>query len=315
MKICLTGSTGFVGSATLDALMDRSLNVSCLGRRKPRPVSTQNFISIDFEHIEEVRSEVLCGFNAIIHLAAINQSNQPNIASKPNEYQKINRDVTLRLAEMAASAGVKRFIFLSTAKVNGENSPDSNPLSTEDTCAPKNDYAISKLEAEKGLRELAKNVDMDVVIIRPPLIYGPNVSGNFEKLISLVKNGTPLPFARIKNQRSFVALDNLIDLIITCLDHPLAANETFFVSDGQDLSTPELIRYIAKILGTPDRLFHFPPFLLDFFALSAGKKHLSERLIGTLQVDISKTKELLGWNPPLTVEEGLKKCLSEGLNF
>jgi nucleoside-diphosphate-sugar epimerase len=212
------------------------------------------------------------------------------------------------LAKQAAIAGVKRFIFISSIKVNGEKTSLGMPFTTDDVPAPEDAYGISKLEAELGLQQLASDCGMEVVIIRPPLIYGPNVKGNFAYMINLLDRELPLPLGAIHNLRSLVALDNLVDLIITCIDHPAAANQLFLAGDGQDLSTTELLRGVSRAMGKPSRLLPVPESLLMLAATLLGKKSVSQRLLGSLQVDISKARDVLGWEPPITVEEGLHRC-------
>jgi nucleoside-diphosphate-sugar epimerase len=223
-------------------------------------------------------------------------------------FREVNVVGTLNLARQAAAAGVKRFIFISSIKVNGEQTPLGQLFFSHDVPSPEDFYGISKHEAEQGLRELAAETGMEVVIIRPPLVYGPDVKGNFANMIKLVGKGLPLPLGAVHNKRSLVALDNLVDLIITCIDHPGAANETFLVSDGEDLSTTQLLQGVAEAMGKPSRLIPVPAGLLKFGATLLGKKALAQRLLGSLQVDISHTQKCLNWTPPLTVKQGLQRC-------
>ena len=209
------------------------------------------------------------------------------------------------MAKQAVAAGVKRFIFLSSIGVNGRST--TKPFTENDIPLPDQDYAISKLEAEKGLQELALSSGMEVVIIRAPLVYGPNAPGNFAILMKWMNRNIPLPLGTINNKRSLVALDNLVDLILTCSNHSAAANEVFLVADGEDLSTTELLKRISNALGKKSRLFPFNQRILEFCLVLIGKKDLAQRLCGSLQVDISKTKRLLNWTPPITVDEGLHK--------
>jgi len=224
------------------------------------------------------------------------------------EYRRVNVDGTLNLARQAATAGVKRFIFISSIKVNGEQTPLGQPFTAEDTPAPEDAYGISKWEAEQGLLQLATETGMGVVIIRPPLVYGPGVKGNFANMIKLVAKGLPLPLGAIHNLRSLVSVDNLVDLIITCIDHPAATNQVFLAGDGQDLSTTELLRGVARAMGESSRLIPVPSSLLMLGATLSGKKAMAQRLLGSLQVDISKARHLLGWEPLISVEEGLRRC-------
>jgi nucleoside-diphosphate-sugar epimerase len=223
------------------------------------------------------------------------------------EFRKVNLDGTLALARQASAAGVRRFIFISSIKVNGEGTAPTQPYKAGDDSAPLDPYGVSKLEAEQGLRALATDTGMEVVIIRPVLVYGPGVKANFLNMMRWLHKGVPLPFGAIHNRRSLVALDNLVDLIVTCIDHPAAANQTFLVSDGEDLSTTELLRRMGTALGKPARLLPVPSWLLETGAAMLGKQALSQRLCGSLQVDISKTRELLNWTPPVSVDEALRK--------
>jgi nucleoside-diphosphate-sugar epimerase len=203
---------------------------------------------------------------------------------------------------------VKRFIFLSSVKVNGESTPELKPFTEVEAPAPSDAYGISKWEAERGLMEIAHQSGMEVVIIRPPLVYGPGVKANFASLMRVVAKRWPLPLASVDNRRSMVALDNLVDFIITCIEHPNAANQTFFVSDGDDQSTPDLIRGLAHAMGIAPNLFAFPVSALHAIATLFGKRMAAERLCGNLQVGISKARHLLQWSPPISVEEGLRRA-------
>jgi len=223
------------------------------------------------------------------------------------EFRRVNVEGTLQLARQAAVAGVRRFVFISSIKVNGEDTTQGIPFSPDGAREPKDAYGTSKCEAEQGLQALAAETDMEVVIIRPVLVYGPGVKANFLSMMRWLSRGIPLPFGAIHNKRSLVALDNLVDLIVTCIDHPAAANQVFLVSDGEDLSTTDLLRRMASALGKPARLLPVPAWLLEFGARLLGKQDLAQRLCGSLQVDISKTRELLGWTPPVSVDEGLRK--------
>jgi nucleoside-diphosphate-sugar epimerase len=251
---------------------------------------------------------VLASQGVVIHTAARAHIMKDEVPDPLAEYRKVNVDGTLNLARQAAEAGVRRFVFISSIKVNGEQTPVNQPFTAEDASAPEDAYGVSKMEAEQGLQALAAETGMEVVIIRPPLVYGPGVKGNFASMIKLVEKGLPLPLGAIHNKRSLVALDNLVGLIITCIDHPAAANQAFLAGDGEDRSTTELLQGVARAMGKPSRLVPVPAGLLMFGATVLGKKAMAQRLLGSLQVDISKARNLLGWQPPLSVEEGLKHC-------
>jgi len=224
-------------------------------------------------------------------------------------YREVNMNGTLNLASQAAKAGVRRFVFLSSIKVNGEFTEVGRLFTADDAPAPEGPYAVSKYEAEQSLRKIAFKTGMEVVIIRPPLVYGPGVKANFESMMRWLARGVPLPLAGMtENRRSFVARDNLVDLIVTCLNRPAAANQTFLASDGEDLSTAELLTRIGSAVGQPARLFYLPPELLRLGATVLNKPEIYQRLCGSLQLDISKTKQLLGWSPPVSIDEGLRRA-------
>ena len=240
------------------------------------------------------------------------------VATKPpllkkKRMKEVNVDGTLSLAQQAAEHGVKRFIFLSTVKVNGEQTQIDHPFTEVDPPQPTDSYGRSKLEAEKGLIEISRKTGMEFVIIRAPLVYGPGVKGNFDSLMRLVATGLPLPLGRINNKRSMVGLENLIDFIMTCIEHPAAANQTFFVSDGNDLSTSELLILIAKAMGKTLLMLPVPSSLLETGANLFQKKNLSQRLLGSFQVDISKASSLLGWTPAISVKAELASCVRKNL--
>jgi nucleoside-diphosphate-sugar epimerase len=222
-------------------------------------------------------------------------------------FRQVNVEGTLNFARQAAEAGVRRFIFISSIKVNGEGTSAGQPYTADDVPAPTDPYGVSKQEAEQGLREVAQTTGMEVVIIRPVLVYGPGVKANFLNMMRWLDKGVPLPFGAIDNRRSLVSIDNLVDLIVTCIDHPAAANQTFLVNDGEDLSTTMLLSRMAHALGKPARLIPVPSWLLERGASMLGRKALSQRLCGSLQVSIEKTRTLLNWTPPVSVDDALAK--------
>ena len=247
--------------------------------------------------------------DTVIHLAARVHIMNDTATDPLHSFREINTTGTLRLAEAAANAGVHRFIFLSSIKVNGEFTTD-RPFDESMQAAPQDPYAISKHEAEQGLHKIADETGMEVVIIRPPLIYGPGVKANFLRLLGWIDRGIPLPLAGIRNQRSLLALDNLIDFLVTCLDHPSAANETFLISDGEDLSTADLAQRIAQQMERTSRLFSFPQPLLKFGATLLGKKPVVDRLTNSLQIDSNKARQLLQWQPPVSVDEAIARTVN-----
>jgi nucleoside-diphosphate-sugar epimerase len=306
-SVFLTGSTGFVGGFLLGHLNSLGYEVVAAVRSSKFTLgSTQRVLIRDLQ-TEDKLSDVLNAHSVVIHAAALTSTAVAR-EHELEEYRRVNVEGTLNLAQQAASAGVKRFIYVSTVKVNGEVTNQGKCFKESDVPAPEDSYGISKLEAETVLLELASLSGMEVVIIRPPLVYGPGVKGNFASMIKLVQTGFPLPLGAVNNKRSLVGIDNLVDLIIRCIDHPAAANQVFFVGDGEDLSTTELLRAVGKAMGKPARLIPVPAGLLQFGATLLGKKAMAQRLLGSLQVDISKTCELLDWKPPYTVEDGLRRC-------
>jgi nucleoside-diphosphate-sugar epimerase len=243
----------------------------------------------------------------VVHLAArvhvMNDKNPDPLA----EFRRVNVEATANLARQAAAAGVKRFVYLSSVKVNGEFTEAGQPFTADDAPAPKDPYGVSKHEAEQLLRLIAAETGMEMAIIRPPLVYGPGVKANFESMMQWLARGVPLPLTAVtQNRRSLVALDNLVDLIVTCLHHPAAANQTFLVSDGEDISTAELLNRMGAAMGYSARLFYLPPALLKLGATVLNKSGVYQRLCGSLQLDIAKTRQLLEWIPPVSVDEGLR---------
>lgn len=311
LGVLLTGSTGFVGGALKKYIINRDIYDLKVVLRNPN-VATYNTNNVSVVvaelNVDTDWTNALKNVDVIIHSAARTHVMPDSRTDPLVEYRAVNVGATLNLARQAATSGVKRFIFISSIKVNGEQTKLGLPFTAGDEPIPEDDYGVSKLEAEQGLQLIAQETGMEVVIIRPPLVYGENVKGNFANMIHLVSKGLPLPLGAIHNQRSLVALDNLVDLIITCIDHPAAANQVFLASDDDDISTTELLRGVAKAIGKPSRLIPVPAALLQLGATMLGKKAMAQRLLGSLQVDITKNRELLDWTPPITVEEGLKRC-------
>lgn len=311
-KILITGATGFVGGAVLKRLRsDRRFALVAAARRWDGPGPGPE--DLVFHRIGSLSGDVSWGgvvdsVDTVIHCAARVHVMNEHSVDPLGAFRAVNVNATLNLARQAAAGGVRRFIFISSIKVNGESTVNGQAFSASDEPAPEDAYGLSKLEAEKGLIQLATETGMEVVIIRPPLVYGPGVKGNFASMARLVEKGLPLPFGAINNKRSLVSIDNLVDLIIRCIEHPEAANQTFLAGDGEDLSITELLRSVAKALDKPARLIPVPVGFLEVGAALLGKKAMAQRLLGSLQVDISRTCELLDWKPPHTVEEGLKRC-------
>lgn len=310
--LLLTGANGFIGRAVLDRLLgENSWRVRAAYRSPPAEspgcgVCHSPDLGPDADWKDSLR-----GADVVVHTAARVHMMRDSSADPLTEFRRVNVEGTLALARQAAVAGVQRFVFVSSIKVNAESTKDRGPFQADENPSPEDPYGISKFEAELGLREIAIETGMEVVIIRPPLVYGPGVKGNFANMVKVVEKGFPLPLGAVHNKRSMVALDNLVDLIITCLDHPAAANQVFLAADGTDLSTTELLRAIAQEVGRSPRLIPVPAAFLMAGATMLGKKAVAQRLLGSLQVDISKARKLLGWEPPLTVEEGLKRCFTD----
>ncbi len=314
-SLLLTGSTGFLGAALVDCLIDDARYQLVVAVRRERENIASGLQSILVGDLEASTDWTLAlsDVEVVIHTAACVHVIHDSTNDALIEFRRINVEGTLNFARQAAAAGVKRFIFISSIKVNGENTPLNQPYTSEDTPAPVDPYGVSKCEAEDGLRRLAQKTGMEVVIIRPPLVYGVGVKANFLTMMRWLNKGIPLPLGAIHNKRSLVALDNLVDLIVTCIDHFAAANQTFLVSDGEDLSTTELLQHMAVALGRPVRLLPVHAGLLKAGAMLLGKSEAAQRLLGSLQVDISKTKEMLSWTPQISVNEALKKTAEDFL--
>ena len=309
--ILVTGATGFVGSALVSRLAHEGIEARASVRRDnasmPNGVHT---VQVGDLTADADWSRALAGVGVIVHAAARVHVMDDTATNPLNEFRRINVQGTLNLARQAAAAGVRRFVFISSIKVNGEATKLGVPFSADNIPAPLDPYGVSKMEAEQGLRAMAAQTGMEVVIIRPPLVYGPGVKANFTALMRVVQRGWPLPLGAVHNQRSLVALDNLVDFIITCITHPQAANQTFLVSDGQDLSTSGLVRGLARAAGVSARLLPVPVWVLQTGASLLGKGDAVQRLCGNLQVDISKAHRILGWVPLVSVEEGLRQAVA-----
>jgi len=305
--ILVTGATGFVGRALCARLSLRhTLRISVRNRSHEKCGNGVDVIEAELSKDQDW-CKALSGVSLVIHCAARVHVMSEDTNNPLAEFRRVNVDGTLRLALQAAEAGVQRFVFVSSIKVNGEHSQLGFPFTADQAPNPGDPYGVSKCEAEEGLRALSKETGMEVVIIRPPLVYGPGVKANFLVMMSWLSRGVPLPLGGVtENRRSLVFLDNLVDLIVTCIDHPDAANQTFLVSDDEDLSTSALLRRIAAAQGKRARLIHLPAGLIVMVARLIGRPGVAQRLCGSLQVDISKTKSLLGWSPPVSVDEGLR---------
>jgi len=310
--VAVTGATGFIGRALVARLANiQGLQVLALSRTltaNPVPgviyIQTVNLTEINYWQAG------LDDVDIVVHAAARAHVLDDRAIDPLAEFRLVNVTGTKRLAEQAAAMGVKRFVFLSSIGVNGLQTSPNNPFSEHSKPNPHNAYALSKWEAEQSLLSVAHQTGMEVVMIRPPLVHGLNAPGNFGTLMRAVQRGVPLPLAAVHNLRSLVGLDNLVDFIMTCARHPAAANQTFLVSDGADVSTPDLIRAMAQAVGRPARLFPVPTGMLVLLASLIGKRAAMDRLCGNLQLDISKARELLQWSPPHTLQQGLTSVVA-----
>jgi len=312
MNILLTGAGGFIGRRLAARLADDGHDVTCLVRRA---ASLQGEVIVEDIAAFHDWHSILNGTDVVIHLAGRAHILDDRAHDPLEAFREINTRATVTLAQAAAAAGVRRFIFISSIGVNG-NVTREKPFSAHDVPNPQSPYAVSKYEAELALKDIAAAGKLETVVIRPPLVHGPGAPGNFEKMIRWLARGVPLPLGAITdNRRSLVGLDNLADLIVTCLDHPKAVGQTFLVSDGEDISTTELLRRLSRSLHLAPRLLPVPAWILRLAVRSLRKEEIAQRLLDNLQVDISHTRDTLGWVPPLSVDEGFAKIPSPATNI
>jgi nucleoside-diphosphate-sugar epimerase len=327
VKVLVTGATGFVGQALIENLLFETYEVRALVRDSfsALPLGVEQVVMGDL--IDLISSDptialrdAFKGVDTVVHTAARAHIMNDKVSNPLDEFRKVNLDATLVLARLSAEFGVKRFIFLSSIKVNGEMTKHRKAFTPDDVYIPDDPYGLSKYEAEQGLLSMAQETDMEVVIIRPPLVYGPRVKGNFASIMRWMSLPLPLPFGAINNQRSLVALDNLISFISLCIDRKKslkASNQIFLISDGEDVSTTQLLKKVRQAIklqslsGIKACLVPFPVFIMAFFADMLGKRDLANRLFGSLQVDMSKNYDLLGWTPVVTMEEQLAKIFKK----
>ncbi|MES2236494.1 MAG: SDR family oxidoreductase [Pseudomonadota bacterium] len=305
MKVLVTGASGFVGRSLCDALLRKGYSEYSIvpAVRSPRGLPGECVVG-EIDGKTDWR-EALHGVHAVVHLAARVHVMNDRVADPLTIFRSVNTEGTLHLARQCVAAGMQRFVFISSIKVNGEER--AAPYTEADTPAPEDAYAISKWEAEQGLRQIAAETGLEVVILRPPLVYGPGVRANFLALLRAVARGIPLPLGAISNQRSLVYVGNLVDAMLRCLEHPAAADHTFLISDDEAVSTPQLVRRMAAALDRPARLVALPVPLLRAAATLAGKSALVTRLAGSLTIDSSAIRRELSWTPPFTLDEGLRE--------
>ncbi|MDK4713516.1 SDR family oxidoreductase [Rhizobium sp. CNPSo 4039] len=298
--ILVTGATGFVGQALCTELSRR--------RMEYRPVSRNSrpgFAAIGTMNSDTDWAGTLAGVDTVMHLAARVHVMHESAADPLSAFRAVNVDATVNLARQAAGAGVKRFIFLSSIKVNGEGTSAGRPFRASDVPHPEDAYGRSKLEAEEALLAISAETGMEIVIIRPPLVYGPGVKANFASLMKWASRPFPWPFGAIRNRRSLVYVGNLIDFMLLCASHTAVGNRMFLVSDGEDLSIGQLISKLSLAAGRKAWMLPVPPALLEGLAALLGRRAAAQRLLGSLQVDIGETQAVTGWSPPYSVEEGL----------
>ncbi len=308
--LLVTGASGFVGRALCVEMVRRGLAVRAAVRGKTNDLP----VGSEYAYVDSLSSScdwtsALCDVTTVIHLAARVHVMRETASDPLAEFRSVNVAGTERLARQAAQSGVRRLVFVSSVKVNGERTESGECFSETDPPCPEDAYGISKWEAEQALHRVARETGLEVVVVRPPLVYGPGVKGNFATMLKVLRQGIPLPLASVRNRRSLIFVDNLVDALICCAAHPAAAMQTYLVSDGEDLSTPELLRRLGHAAGMPVRLFPCPAGLLRFAGKLAGKAGAVDRLLGSLQVDSGKIRRELGWSPPCPVELGLKATI------
>jgi nucleoside-diphosphate-sugar epimerase len=308
-RLMVTGANGFVGRALCAEASARGIEVlGAIRHQGQLPVGVESIAVGDID-VNTDWQNVLVGCDVVIHLAARVHVMQEYSEDPLAEFRRINVAGTERLARSAAAAGVKRLVYVSSVKVNGEETALGRVYAEQDAPGPQDPYGISKWEAEQALHRVAKETGLEVVIVRPPLVYGAGVKGNFAQMISVLKRGVPLPFALVRNKRSLIYVGNLVDVLILCATHPAAAGQTYLVSDGEDISTPDLLRKLGSAMSKKSRLFSCPIAFLNLAGSLVGKSDQVARLLGSLQVDSNKIHRELDWVPPYSLQQGLDKTV------
>jgi nucleoside-diphosphate-sugar epimerase len=314
-RVLVTGASGFVGRGLVERLVADRRHIVRVALRQPVPELANAVEQLPIGDLDDATEwrHALAGIEVLVHAAARVHVMRERDGDPLEAFRRVNVAGTLRLAEEAAAAGVQRLVFLSSIKVNGDETPPGRPFREDDVPAPSDPYGVSKHEAEEGLLALARATKMQIVVVRAPLVYGPGVKANFANLMRLLQTGIPLPLGSIDNRRTLVALDNLVDLIATCIHHPAAGNQTFLAGDAEDLSTTDLLRRLGIALGRPARLIPVPAHWVEFSAGLVGQRAIAHRLCRSLQVDIGKAVQVLGWNPPFAVDAALRRTAAEFL--
>lgn len=307
MKILITGANGFVGRPLCAELLRREGHVRAAMRTAKLPIAGVEVAIVGGIDGETDWGEALHGVDVVIHLAARVHVMSDTSNDPLTEFRRVNLHGTENLARQAVALGVKRMVYVSSIKVNGEATSGRKKFNEMDVSNPQDPYGVSKWEAEQALHQVAVETGLEVVIVRPPLVYGAGVKGNFAQMLKILTKGLPLPLASVNNQRSLVYVENLVDFLILCATHPDAIGQTFLVGDGEDVSTSDLLRKLGIAMGYSAHLIPVPMFLLQAGALLLGKRDVAQRLCGSLQVDISKAQSLLGWKPPFSLDEGLSR--------
>lgn len=309
MKTLVTGASGFVGKSLIAELLSQGRSVRAATRAAGALIAASDFALVGDINAEIDWAEALKNVDVVIHLAARVHVMAEHSANPLAEFRKVNVEGTQHLAESAARAGVKRFVYVSSVKVNGEQT--TSPYTELNEPNPQDVYGVSKWEAEQSLHKISAETGMEVVIVRPPLVYGSGVKGNFAQMIKVLAKGIPLPLASVKNLRSFIYVENLVDALMLCATHPIAAGQTYLVSDGEDISTPNLLRKLSSAMGKPVKLLPCSPILMRLAGRLFGKSNQVGRLLSSLQVDSSKIRRELDWKPRFTLDEGLKATVGD----